>query len=49
MSLLKTRVEIVNWLDKNKVKSYIIGEDLSVDVAGSVLLTNGGLSRGSCW
>jgi hypothetical protein len=34
--MLKTKEEIKDWLDKHKVKKYIIHDDLTVDVAGGV-------------
>ena len=40
MALLETREAIKKWLDKNNINFYIIGEDLSVDVKGSVLLSS---------
>ena len=33
------RICIEEWLEKYKVKNYIINEDLSVDVSGDVVLS----------
>ena len=38
MTMLKTREEIEVWLDTHNVKNYVVNEDLTVDVKGSVLL-----------
>ena len=37
MSMLKTRIEVIGWLDKykGKIDNYTINEDLSVDVVGN--------------
>ena len=38
MALLKTHEEVVNWLDENNIKDYIINDNLSVDINGDVEL-----------
>lgn len=43
--MLKTQEEIKAWLDKYKVENYTINDDLSVDVNGSVDLSDVGLKR----
>ena len=32
MTMLNTREEIVEWLDKYKIKKYVVNENLVVDV-----------------
>lgn len=41
--MLKTKAEIQAWLDKMGVENYIINNDLTVDVNGSVDLDRKGL------
>ena len=38
MSMLKTKEEMIDWLNNNKIVGYVINEDLSVDVDGNVHL-----------
>lgn len=43
--MLKTKDEIKDWLDRYKVSSYTINDDLTVDVDGSVNLMNNYLTE----
>jgi hypothetical protein len=43
--MLKTKNEIKDWLDKYKVTSYTINDDLTVDVMEQVKLSNMGLNE----
>ena len=38
--VLDTKEKIVNWLDSMKIFNYIINDDLTVDVYGSVDLAH---------
>ena len=38
--MLKTKDEIIQWLDKYKIEKYTVNDDLTVDVDGSVWVSN---------
>ena len=42
--MLKTRLEIINWLDRYNIQYCTINEDLTVDVEGDVNLSKKGLN-----
>ena len=43
-SYVVNKIEIEEWLEKYKIKNYIINEDLSIDVSGDVTLRRKDLS-----